>query len=714
MSARASRRLPDLETALPLLAAYFGLAALYAWQAWQRQTVTLFSDEIEFTQISRAVAETGRAALRGGEPAPGASLYAYLAAPAWWLDRVDAAFGAIKLLGVLLMTATIFPAYGLARFVVARPYALFAAVATAAAPALSYAPFLVEEPMAYPVSTLALYLTARAAIRPTRWSVGLMLGACVLGVLVRSQLAVLLPVVATVFAARAWRGDRMRGWTATWSRGDRVGTGVLVVGLLLGISAALGHRSVTWYTSTAFFKDRMLEYGLWAAGALAIGVGVLPFIGGLAALVRPHDEEPEERVRTFVALSIAAIAAFGFYTAVKVAYISTQLSIVIAERNLMYLYPLLFAGTALVLQRRRASPLAIGAATLFALYLVKETPYSLESYPNYEAHGLAIAAFGNRILKWPAETIETTLVLVTVGSAMALLALGWIRVRLLGGIAAAGLGAFVVAWGLTAEIYAANGERIASEQIYANLPKPPDWIERTTGGEPTIFVGQGIDAFAAWQVEFWNPAVRWFWGMDGSAPGPGERRTPNLLRPDGTQDPADLNAQYAVSVNGVEVAAPVVTTAGGAVLYRLGGKPVRLVQTTSGIAPDGWIVKEASFTRYAAAGRSGYVTVRFSRTGACAPDKLKPVTVTARVGPVIVDAKDQPAIGRVTDRASGTLAPCLVEGLLLRVPSRPWRVEVTVSDTFVPQEIDSNSGDRRELGAVVSFEISARDTSPEG
>ncbi|HEX5799830.1 MAG TPA: hypothetical protein VFY02_06970, partial [Gaiellaceae bacterium] len=71
---RRTRRLPPVETLLPLLAAYLLLATLYAWQAWRRETPTLFSDEIEFTQISRSIADTGRAALRGGEPAPGASL----------------------------------------------------------------------------------------------------------------------------------------------------------------------------------------------------------------------------------------------------------------------------------------------------------------------------------------------------------------------------------------------------------------------------------------------------------------------------------------------------------------------------------------------------------------------------------------------------------------------------------------------------------------
>ena len=404
-------------------------------------------------------------------------------------------------------------------------------------------------------------------------------------------------------------------------------------------------------------------------------------------------------------LAVAAILAFGFYTAVKAAYLSTTLAIVVAERNLIYLYPVLFTGTALLLERRRASLVAVAAATAFALYLVTTTPYTLAQYPNYEAHGLAIAAFANRILRWPDSTIQTTLVLLTLGSAAVLVALRYARAPRLAGGAVAAVGAFVLAWSLTTEIYAANGERHASDQIYANLPKPPDWIDRTTGGASTIYVGQGIDAFAAWQVEFWNPNVRWFWGMDGSAPGPGERRTPNLLRPDGTQDPADLNAGYAVAVNGVEIAAPVVTKVGGAVLYRLAGKPVRLTQTTAGISPDGWMGEEASYTHYAVdPDVRGFVKVSFSRQGACFP-QLEPARVAVRVGPVVVDADDQPAIGRVTARTEGRLGACQVTPLLVPVPARPWRAEASVSPTFVPHELDSNLGDRRALGAVVSFEF---------
>jgi hypothetical protein len=72
---------------------------------------------------------------------------------------------------------------------------------------------------------------------------------------------------------------------------------------------------------------------------------------------------------------------------------------------------------------------------------------------------------------------------------------------------------------------------------------------------------------------------------------------------------------------------------------------------------------------------------------------------------VAVNEDDQPSIGRVTSTASGRLGPCQVTPLLVPAPRGPWRVEATVDPTFVPHELDSNLGDARALGAVVSFEF---------
>ena len=156
-----------VEGLLPLVGAYLLLATLFAWQAWRRETPTIFSDELETTQISRAIAETGQGARRG-EPYGFTSLVPWLTAPLWWLHPVATAYEAIKTVQSFVMAAAIFPAYLLARRVVSPGWAFFAAVAAIAGPALSYSPILVEEPWAYPAATLALWLTVRA-VDAWRW-----------------------------------------------------------------------------------------------------------------------------------------------------------------------------------------------------------------------------------------------------------------------------------------------------------------------------------------------------------------------------------------------------------------------------------------------------------------------------------------------------------------------------------------------------------------
>ena len=49
-----------LLAAVPVAFSFLVVASLYVWQASRHPTPWLFSDEIEYTQISRAIAETGK------------------------------------------------------------------------------------------------------------------------------------------------------------------------------------------------------------------------------------------------------------------------------------------------------------------------------------------------------------------------------------------------------------------------------------------------------------------------------------------------------------------------------------------------------------------------------------------------------------------------------------------------------------------------------
>ena len=120
-----------------------------ASRAWSKGTPWLFSDEFEWTQLSRAIAQTGHAARRG-EATSAKSIYSYLIAPAWRISDTQSAYDTVKYIGVLLMTSVTFPAYALARMLVSRGAALFVAAGAAVIPALIYSSFIITEPLATP------------------------------------------------------------------------------------------------------------------------------------------------------------------------------------------------------------------------------------------------------------------------------------------------------------------------------------------------------------------------------------------------------------------------------------------------------------------------------------------------------------------------------------------------------------------------------------
>ena len=699
---RLRHRLPAPEVAVPLGLLYLALAALHVWEVSRHLSPTLFSDEIEFTQVSRAIADTGHPAFRDGFDSGRASLYAYLAAPAWWLGSVADSYEAIKTIGALVMTAVVFPAYGLARLVASRPLALAAAAGAGAAPALAYAAFLVEEPLAYPVATLALWLIARWLAAPSRLGAAVAFAACVAAALTRTQLAVLFPVLGIALAAAGWRTGPIVRWRATWTRGDWLGAGVLALGAAVLASAILGHHSYTWYVSTSFFKGRMLDYALWATAALGIGIGIVPLVATLAALVPIRGRVLGDRERAFAITAVAAIAVFAFYAAVKGAYLAFKFASLVPERNVIYLVPVLFAGTAWLLERRTVRLWALAAAAAGTIWLVVDTPYGL-SYPNYEAHGFAPLAAANRILRWDEPRIEhalIALVLLAV-AALALVSLGSRRSLRLGLVVTLIAGS--VAWSAAAEVYASRGESELSERFYDSLPKPPDWLDRATGGDPAVFIGQGIaDSNPIWLLEFWNRSLKKMWSLDATAPGPGNVVTADLGEPDGTLTP-EPGADWVVATPGVSLRPdPSAEHVGDYTLQRLHG-PIRLSSAVYGVSADGWMSNRAAYDRYdVTPSTPGLASVTISRVGWCGPDK--PGNVTLKVGPLGVSPDRHPMLREVTAVRHAVLNSCeQLPVFLIRVPPGPWRAEVEVTPTFSPKQLDPSLGDTRQLGAQVTF-----------
>ena len=708
-----------VERLIPLVGAYLLLATFYAWQAWRRETPTIFTDELETTQISRAIADTGHA-MRRGEPYGFTSLVPFLTAPFWWIHPVASAYETIKSVQAFVMASAIFPAYLLARRVVTPGWALFAAVATIAAPALSYSPILVEEPWAYPAATLALWLTVRATDKPTNAAFALAFAACVVAVLIRSQLVALFGALAAGLLVLGWRSDWMRRYRARWSTWDTVGFWILVAGVLIAVVAFFGHQSTEWQDAASQWKGRMVEYGSWAGGAFAIGLGIVPAIGLLSVLAVPARERDRPGVRAFVAVTAGAVASFAWYAAIKGTYLSTHFSSLVVERNLIYLTPLAFVATAYLFERAAAPAWAVVVSGVVVLGLVVWTPIErgLDNFPYYEAHGFAILALANREWAWPTGRIEAALVvLVIVSAALLLLTATPLRPSRLAVWIPVTIAVAILGWNAVAETYASIGEHDFSARVQKNLPKPNDWIDRATDGGSTTILGQRMDdnplGFAS--MEFWNRSIERVWSVDGTGPGPGHTLTPDLQSVDGRLWP-NPETEYVVGANGVEVAGPVVATnpAANATIVRLDGKPIRLRSNDTGVAADGWTlglspdpsVAHAAHNQFdVSRGGTGNVVVTLSRQVFCPKGVRLRGVARVRVGDLVRGPDKQPAIGRVTGSQTAYVPGCGVRTVVLPTPDGPWRAEVAI-ETFVPRDVDpKHSSDARALGAQVGFGV---------
>jgi hypothetical protein len=708
----AEKTLADrLLAAVPLLSIFLWLTIVYMIQAWAHKTPWLFGDELELTQISRAIAETGHAARRGA-PYSFTTLWTYVLAPAWLIDNLHSAYATVKYVTVIVTTATVFPAYGLARLLVGRRPALFVAAASAAIPAVAYSSMIVEEPFAYFYSTLTLFLILRALLTPSRWWIGGAVLASAIAPLVRGELGVLPAVFLLAAVFLLWRSEYLSRRRGSWSARDWVGFATLVVGVAVFISAVLGHRSLEWNYATRLYKSRMLDLGLNAAGALTIGLGVLPVVAGLAVLWRAPGEAAHRELRILRSVLLAAIVCFGLYTAVKATYVSITFGTYTYERNLIFLAPLLFTGTAVWLERRRLHPVALALSSAFVLLLILRTPYEMGIDLSYNAPGLAILQQANRYLQLDPTAAKIGLIAL-LGFSIALL----LAPRFIGRGAAwlaVAVGAAVIGWNLTGEIAFASASNRFSDRFADNIRTPFSWVDDATGGAPTLYIGQQMaDQNGEWLTEFWNRSIKAVWSLDGTAQGPGPFLTPDPRASDGAlcshNHCGPWGYPYVVEEQGIEIVGKTVAThlhkaGGGLEPWRLVtvAPPLRLRGSVVGVYSDGWTGAFSAYTRYSTlGGRAGRIRVVVSRVPWGGPNKTGHVTVA--IGRIVIGDDKQPHLGKPTAVRRFDIHSKEQIPVVLNAPGPRFRVEVTITPTFVPIELSPDQTDRRHLGAKVSY-----------
>jgi hypothetical protein len=705
---RVARRLTleQVLAATPLLAIVASLAVLYAGEAVAHPTPTLFVDELQWTQLSRSVADHGYASIRG-ERASFQSLYVYLIAPAWRLTDTASAYELVKYLNILFMLSAAFPAYFLSRRLVSKPAALAVAAASVAIAPMAYVLYVITEPVAYPWAVLCAWLIVEALSLRTRGWIVSAVAASLMAPFVRSQLVVV-PAAFALAALLVWwrspRARRLRG--VAWTRGDTVGLVLLGVGAFAVVTRLLLHSNTQWQIATDN-AARIWLHAVWAAAALTIGLGVLPVVAGLAALVPRRSERLLPHDRAFIAVTVALAALLAAYTGLKGAYNEVTFANRIDERNLFYVAPLLFLAAAIALERRRVRIVPLLAAAGFALYLIRATELQL-NYPYFDAPGFSIATMTNRQLYWPPETIHRALY-VTFGISVAIALAArfgrgrWTRT----GLVVVSL--LVIAWNLAGQVTAAGGANAGARTFERNLPHPVDWVDRATGGETVTYLGQSITTGVGLRtnlLEFWNPAIIKVGTLDGSELFPGPTLLPRVVKADGTLS-EQPGTPYVLADAGIFPVGAQVAHRGVLRLYRVDG-PIRFRESVEGVDEEAWMGSSAAYNRFALAG-GGQLVVTLSRTAFCPDPSVAPPAprVSVTVGPLGIGRRnglEQPVLGGGPWTARTRVVPnCERRELRLPVEGAPFRAEVHVDRTFKPS--DFGFPDTRTLGVMIAFRV---------
>ena len=253
-----------VEELLPLVGAYLLLATLYAWQAWRRETPTIFSDELEPTQISprdrrHRLAGAPRRPVRVLEPRAVADRAVLVAEPGRERlrgdqDRAGVRDGRRGLPRVPARAAGRDTGWAMLRrrrddrragaLLLADPRRGALGVSRGDARALA-------DPCARSTDPRAGRSRSPSARASSPCSI-------------RSQLAALLGALAFGLLVLGWRTDAMRRWRTSWTRWDWAGAVVLGIGALIALVAFLGHRSGEWETATTALEGphgRVRELG---------------------------------------------------------------------------------------------------------------------------------------------------------------------------------------------------------------------------------------------------------------------------------------------------------------------------------------------------------------------------------------------------------------------------------------------------------------------
>ena len=490
----------------------------------------VFMDELGYEQLARSFARTGHFALYSKAGLAYSPLYPIVLSPIYALtDSAATAYRWVQVVNSVLMSLSVFPVYGIARFVLSRRLALGVAALSATAPLMFYSALELTENLAYPLVLVAIWAMLRALDDPSPRNDAVLLGAILLACAARLQAIVLFPSAMTAIALAAVVRPDLPGQGRARSLRRALGrhrlllgaVGVALVAVLIrtiangGALPLAGSYSVVGEARPPL--SRLLEISVQHLAGLDLAVGVVPFAGALlAAYLLARSRFPRNGL-----LFGAVAAATTFWLLLEVGFDSAAFDTGrplgparqvggelprIHERYLIYLVPLFLV--ALVAAARRAHAkvprsihLLIGAAVTL---LPAAIPFSRDINHTIVADSFGLQIFG--------DTVNGTIVpvdhpvpkaIVLAGAFAAAYLLAFLDAR-----HAFALVATVVAFLFLSTLVFGREMGAAKGSTVRNLPARWNWVDRAARGHGVVLVGgSGVRRVALLETAFNNLAL---------------------------------------------------------------------------------------------------------------------------------------------------------------------------------------------------------------
>jgi hypothetical protein len=519
---------PTLLVGASLLLIAAVAAALHAFLVGRVHGPFVFMDELGYERMAQSFAHTGHFSLFGKGGVAYSPVYPIVLSPIYALtSSMHAAYEWVKVENAILISLSVFPVYGIARFVLSRGRSIGVAALSLLAPLMLYSGFELTESLAYPLFLLAIWTMLRAVRRPSVFNDALLLAAIVLASAARLQLVVLVPAAVTAVllaaVARPEPGEgRLRAmWRAVcehWLLFGVVGV-ALVAGLartatnggnlpLAGRYANVGHSHAS--------ALRVFELFFQHIAGLDWAVGVIPFAVALLAgfaLVRLGFPR---KALVFASVAVAST----FWLVLEVAFDAAAFDATknlphvrpgfvdlptFHERYLIYLVPFflvaLFAAFDL---RRVALPALVGSAAVAAL-LPALIPFGTVVNGLNAVHSFSFLMFGRTVSGRTVAVAHATTLAIALSTLLAVVFLLAASRRLPPPVAV--LVTALVFLGLSTLEVGRQLTPIARTEL--GLPAHANWVDRVVGSHETISIvgGAGVPMAAVRETAFWNSSI---------------------------------------------------------------------------------------------------------------------------------------------------------------------------------------------------------------